>query len=455
MSRMKSFSIAMLILSIIQNHDSHGQEEHFAESEGVNIHFTTFGEGPPILIINGGPGFSSEGFVPIATEISEGGYQTILYDQRGTGQSAMSETDSTNITMDLMVRDIEAIRKDLYIDEWIVLGHSFGGMMANYYAAKHPSKVKAIISSSSGGIDLALLGNAQADLFSKLTQTEIDSMRHWRGQMQTGDNPEYARRKFARYMAPAYVYNKEFIPVVAERLTQGNLSLNRLVWDDMIRIDFDCKEELSSFSKPVLIIQGKEDVITEDLAKQADSVFQNSKIVLLDSCSHYGWLDQPDKYFNSIFAFLKDVEQFSEDENQVRLVLENYIKSIYDADSTLVETIADSSLQKSGHYYSHQRKRWSYENMDFAGLQHTAATYNKKGLLPDWAPAEIEIFEVKEKVASAKIKAIWGFDYVLLSKQDGQWIMDKVLWQSYSPEEREEYFKKLRSIEEETSGKVE
>ena len=47
------------------------------------------------------------------------------------------------------------------IEEWIVLGHSFGGIMANYYSAQHPSHVKAMISSSSGGIDLALLGNAQ------------------------------------------------------------------------------------------------------------------------------------------------------------------------------------------------------------------------------------------------------------------------------------------------------
>ncbi|MDX1651471.1 MAG: alpha/beta fold hydrolase [Brumimicrobium sp.] len=434
-----SFTLSFFVYTL------QGQEENFVESNGVNIHFTIFGEGPPVLIINGGPGFSSEGFVPLAKKIANEGYQTILYDQRGTGKSSMEKVDSTNITMDLMVEDIEAIRKKMNIDEWIVLGHSFGGIMANYYTAQYPSRVKAMISSSSGGIDLSLLRNAQSNLYSKLTQTELDSMRYWSAQRRNGDNSEYAQKQFAKYMAPAYVYDRKFIPVVAERLTQGNMALNRLVWNDLIRIEYDCKPKLRSFDKPVLIIQGKNDIISENLASTADSVFPNSKVVLLDSCGHYGWLDQPVDYFGKIFSFLKHVEEHSENVKKVKVVLQNYIKSIYISDSAMVEKIADSTLQKSGHYYSPRRKTWSYEDMDFEGLQHTAATYNRKKWLPEWAPAEIEIYEVKEKVASAKVKAIWGFDYMLLSKKNGQWMIDKVLWQSYTADEQKEYFTRLKN----------
>lgn len=434
-----SFSLSLFITSI------QAQEENVVESQGVNIHYTVFGEGSPILIINGGPGFSSEGFVPLAKKISDQGYQTILFDQRGTGKSSMEKMDSSTITMDLMVADIEAIRKKMNIDEWVVLGHSFGGIMANYYTTQHPSHVKAIIASSSGGVDLALLGDAQSNLYSKLTQTEIDSMQYWSAQRRNGDNSAYAQQQFAKYMAPAYVYNRKFIPVVAERLTQGNMTLNRLVWNDLIRIEYDCKPELRSFKKPVLIIQGKNDIISEDLASTADHVFSNSRVVLLDSCGHYGWLDQPDDYFGNIYGFLEDVEEYSENVKQVRTVLQDYIKSIYISDSTMVENIADSTLQKSGHYYSPRQKAWSYEDMDFEGLQHTASTYNRKKWLPEWAPAEIEIYEVKEKVASAKVKAIWGFDYMLLSKKNGKWMIDKVLWQSYTADEQKAYFTRLKT----------
>ena len=443
---MKLLSLTIAFTLTIFISKIQAQEENIVESSGVNIHYTIFGEGPPILIINGGPGFSSEGFIPLAKEISAQGYQAILYDQRGTGKSSIERMDSSTITMDLMVEDIEAIRKKMNIEEWIVLGHSFGGIMANYYIAQHPSHVKAMISSSSGGIDLALLGNAQTELYSKLSETELDSMRYWGARRRVGDSTEYANKQFAKYMAPAYVYDRKHIPAVAERLTQGNMTLNRLVWDDLIRIEYDCKPKLRSFKQPVLIIQGKNDIISEDLAFTADSVFPNSKVILLDSCGHYGWLDQPIDYFGNIFSFLEQVEEHSENVNQVKLLLQDYIKSIYISDSTMVETIADSTLQKSGHYYSPRQKAWSYEDMDFEGLQHTAATYNRKKWFPEWAPAEIEIYEVKEKVASAKVKAIWGFDYMLLSKKNGQWIIDKVLWQSYTADEQQEYFRKLKGI---------
>jgi hypothetical protein len=121
------------------------------------------------------------------------------------------------------------------------------------------------------------------------------------------------------------------------------------------------------------------------------------------------------------------------DEVAVRRVLEGYLTALYDADSTLVDNITDQNLQKSGHYYSPKRKSWSYTHMSYAGLKNTAATYNAKGWIPSSAPRKIEVFEVKERIAVGKVEAIWGMDYVLLSKNAaGDWRIDKILWQSYS-----------------------
>lgn len=132
----------------------------------------------------------------------------------------------------------------------------------------------------------------------------------------------------------------------------------------------------------------------------------------------------------ALHSFCQDVRK---DSLEIVQILEHYVKSIYEVDTSRVYIIADSSLQKSGHYYSPRNQNWSYHNMDFAGLVETAATYNKKGWVPQSAPLEIEIFEIRDKVASAKVSAIWGFDYVLLSKHsNGTWKMDKVLWQSYT-----------------------
>jgi len=98
-----------------------------------NLHYRTFGEGKPMLIINGGPGMNSDGFTYIAEALSKYNYQTITYDQRGTGKSQVEALNAKTITMDLMVQDIENLRTHLKIDQWAILGHSFGGILATYY----------------------------------------------------------------------------------------------------------------------------------------------------------------------------------------------------------------------------------------------------------------------------------------------------------------------------------
>ncbi|HBY66535.1 MAG TPA: alpha/beta hydrolase, partial [Flavobacteriaceae bacterium] len=90
------------------------QTESFIENSGSTICYTTFGKGFPVLIINGGPGMSSEGFVSLAKTLSENN-KTIIYDQRGTGKSTLKAVNETTITLDLMVEDIESLRKHLKI----------------------------------------------------------------------------------------------------------------------------------------------------------------------------------------------------------------------------------------------------------------------------------------------------------------------------------------------------
>src|SRR5436190_1951044 len=130
----------------------YAQKEGFAESNGVRIYYRTFGTGTPVLIINGGPGLNSDGFVDLAKTLSAHN-ETIIYDQRGTGKSAMQKMEAATVTMQLMIDDMENLRKQLKIERWIILGHSFGGMLASYYATIDPDKIISMILSSSGGID--------------------------------------------------------------------------------------------------------------------------------------------------------------------------------------------------------------------------------------------------------------------------------------------------------------
>lgn len=297
---MKKFAVLLLLVSAL----AYSQKDGFATgSDGTQIYYRTFGKGSPILIINGGPGMNSNGFETLAKKLGENNL-AIIFDQRGTGKSALKKPDSSNITMNLMVADIEALREKLGFRSWVVLGHSFGGMLGSYYTSVHPEKVDKLILSSSGGIDLELLTGGDL-IASKLTKTQRDSLAYWNAKIEKGDTSHAARLGRGRAMAPAYVVNPKFYPILAERLTQTNRDVNSLVWQNMGKIRFDCGMKLKSFKKPVLIIQGKQDIVPEKLAEKAHAVLENSKVVLLENCSHYGWLDAENAYFSEIGNFLR------------------------------------------------------------------------------------------------------------------------------------------------------
>lgn len=282
----------------------------FAQTEGYSTnndssktYYKIFGKGEPLLIINGGPGMNSNGFEGMAKILAET-QETIIYDQRGTGKSKLAELNSKTISMKIMAEDIEALRKHLKIKKWNILGHSFGGMLASYYATVYPNSINKLVLSSSGGIDLTLLKTPNL-IERNLSKVEKDSMDYWNDKIEKGDTSHTARLGRGRAMAPAYVYDQKYVPIIAERLTQGNSTINGLLWEDMQNINFDCKDKLKFFKNPVLIIQGKEDVISNQIGELAQKTIPNSKLILLENCRHYGWLDAKEKYFGEINSFLK------------------------------------------------------------------------------------------------------------------------------------------------------
>jgi len=298
-------NLVLFFLITVASLQLHSQKDGFAESNGVKIYYRTFGTGIPILIINGGPGLNSDGFVELAETLSVHN-QTIIYDQRGTGRSAIQKTDASTITMQLMVDDMENLRKELKIERWIILGHSFGGMLASYYATIYPDKIISMILSSSGGIDLELLSYISKNINAKLTPQQLDSANYWSQKITGGDTSYFASWERARALANAYVYDKKYAPLIAERLTHSNLHVNNLIWQDMQKINFNCAQKLSTFTRPVLIIQGRQDIIEERTSQKASKILKNSRLIILDHCVHYGWLDNRETYLSEVEKFISE-----------------------------------------------------------------------------------------------------------------------------------------------------
>jgi len=98
--------------------------------------------GRPALFLHGGPGVGiSPGYRRF---FDPEHYRTVLVDQRGAGRSTPHAETRENTTWHI-VEDLEKLRVALGIDNWIVMGGSWGSLLALCYAIKHPSSVAAMI----------------------------------------------------------------------------------------------------------------------------------------------------------------------------------------------------------------------------------------------------------------------------------------------------------------------
>jgi pimeloyl-ACP methyl ester carboxylesterase len=104
-------------------------------------------EKPTLICMHGGPGFDHTGFKPAFSQLADIA-QVIYYDHRGHGRS--DRRPQGEWTLDTWADDIVRLCDALGIEKPIVLGQSFGGMVAQKYVARHPGHPgKVVISSTS------------------------------------------------------------------------------------------------------------------------------------------------------------------------------------------------------------------------------------------------------------------------------------------------------------------
>jgi proline iminopeptidase len=111
---------------------------------GHEIYYEQSGhpDGKPALFIHGGPG--AGGDVNARRFFDPAGYKIVVFDQRGAGRSRPHASLEANTTWDL-VADIEALRRRLQIERWLVFGGSWGSTLALAYAQSHPSAVSELV----------------------------------------------------------------------------------------------------------------------------------------------------------------------------------------------------------------------------------------------------------------------------------------------------------------------
>src|SRR6202047_1252100 len=118
------------------------------------IYYMQVGTGTPLVILHGGPGASHEYFLPYLLPLARHN-RLIFIDERGSGRSQKLE-DPSGYTVENMVEDVEAVRIALHLGKITLLGHSYGGALAQAYALKHQQNLTHLILGSTWSSSKAL-----------------------------------------------------------------------------------------------------------------------------------------------------------------------------------------------------------------------------------------------------------------------------------------------------------
>ncbi|MEQ1752621.1 MAG: alpha/beta fold hydrolase [Micropepsaceae bacterium] len=254
-----------------------------------------------LLVLHGGPGFDHSGFRPSFDQFSDIA-QVIYIDHRGNGRSTPSNPDTW--TLDQWGDDIFEFCQALGIEKPVVMGQSFGGMVAQSYMTRHPDHPRAVIlSSTAARMDF----EASFKIFEKKGGSAALAVaeRFWRD----GDDAVFA--EYMRICMP--LYNTTVHPdgqnSRLRAITRTEVYRHfSLPGREIRRMDF--RIALRHVMCPVMVLSGVEDPITPP--HLADEILTSLPVGLVEGhcyerCGHGAFRDDPDRVFADIRQFLKKV----------------------------------------------------------------------------------------------------------------------------------------------------
>jgi Putative lumazine-binding len=109
----------------------------------------------------------------------------------------------------------------------------------------------------------------------------------------------------------------------------------------------------------------------------------------------------------------------------------DYVEGLYNADPSRIERSVHPQLTKRGFWRDSVTAPWgAQETMTYDQLIALAKTWNAKKNR-DLTIKKVEVFDVADQTASAKVTAMWGIDHLQLAKYDGRWKIINILWQAH------------------------
>ena len=262
---------------------------------------------PPLLVLHGGPGIG-HAYLRNLSALASQSQRIIFYDQLGCGQSDRP-SDPGYWTLTRFVREIDYVRDALQLDQIVLLGQSWGGMLAIEYLLQQPS-----------GVCGAILSNslASAPMWSgALEQLKMQLPPEHRAAIETGQasgddrNPDYQQAVMAFYRRHVLRLNP-FPDVIVQALEAPNPVYETLWGNNEFSVtghlkDWDRMKDLHRIQTPVKLISGEFDESTPEQNQAMLDQLPHASWTLMADCSHLANLENPAAYLSIVQAFLDEL----------------------------------------------------------------------------------------------------------------------------------------------------
>ncbi|HEX6909256.1 MAG TPA: alpha/beta hydrolase [Longimicrobium sp.] len=281
---------------------------HDVVINGVRLWYRVAGtapaDAPPVVFLHGGPGQGSQSFAALAGPRLEPSLRMVYLDQRGSGRSERPWNGAYSV--DLLVEDVEGLRRALGVPRIAIIAQSFGGVVALEYAAKYPQQVSRMVIAA-GLSDTPASLAAQCALLAR-----TDPPAHARAvaaggaggcnPFQAYDGPEQGEF-VARNMFPDSAVRRRLEAADTAGGLRNTGELGGAVFSQgLMQWRFGAHARLTM---PVLVIAGERDLQIglepqRDLARR----LPNAELLVYEDAGHFMYLDQPGRFARDVAAFL-------------------------------------------------------------------------------------------------------------------------------------------------------
>ena len=299
----RPLTVLVGLVALVATAPVYAQDGSFVR-DGVTLHYRTAGSGPPIVFLSGGPGFDVDYMIPLG-DFVPATYQRLFYEQRGTGRSLVTLSPET-MTLRHVVDDLEALRVHLKQERLFLLGHSWGGILAMSYAAAYPDRVDRMILIGSGGPTFDFGPRMSDNIEVRLRPEDREAARYWSEAAKRGVDADKAALEQIRAIMPGYFFDRARALAFAAQTPDGSLHtrVNALLFADLAT-HYDVRQGLATLARPVLIVQGHQDPMSDKTAEAVHAAIAGSVLTYINKCGHFPWIEQPDPFRAALAAFFK------------------------------------------------------------------------------------------------------------------------------------------------------